>query len=46
MSLQCKIIFSNNADYFYEVEINVVPLYVFGIVLGSYYVYMRDVIFM
>lgn len=28
-----------------EIEVDVVPLYVYGVVFGSPYMYMRDVLF-
>jgi hypothetical protein len=43
---QCKIKFSINANYIDEVEVNVVLLYVYGVVFGSPYMGMRDTIFM
>jgi hypothetical protein len=43
---QCKIKFSISVDFIDEVELDVVPLDVCGVVFGSPYMYMRDVIFM
>jgi hypothetical protein len=43
---QCKIKFSISANYIDEVEVDVVPLDVCGVVFGSPYMYMRDAIFM
>jgi hypothetical protein len=43
---QCKTKFSIIVDFIDEVELNVVPLDVCGVVFGSPYMYMRDAIFM
>jgi hypothetical protein len=43
---QCKIKFAISANYIDEVEVDVVPLDVCGVVFGSPYMYMRDAIFM
>ena len=43
---QCKIRFSISVDFIGEVELDVVPHDVCGVVFGSPYMYMRDVIFM
>ena len=43
---QCKIKFLVSADFIDEVELDVVPLDVCGVVFGSPYIYMRDEIFM
>lgn len=43
---QCKITFSTSANYIDEVEVDVVPLDVCGVVFDSPYMYMRDAIFM
>ena len=42
----CKIRFSVNADFIDEVELDVVVVYVFGVVFGSPYMNMQDEIFM
>ena len=46
VSKQCKIKFSLNVDFIDEVELDIVPLDVCGVVFGSPYMYMRDKIFM
>jgi hypothetical protein len=43
---QCKIKFSISVDFIDEVELDVVPLDVCGVVFGIPYMYMRDEIFM
>jgi hypothetical protein len=43
---QCKIKFLVSADFIDEVELDVVPLDVCGVVFVSPYMYMRDGIFM
>jgi hypothetical protein len=43
---QCKIKFVVSVDFIDEVELDVVPLDVCGVVFGSSYMYMRDAIFM
>jgi hypothetical protein len=43
---QCKIKFSISVDFLDEVELDVVPLNVCGLVFGGPYMYMRDAIFM
>jgi hypothetical protein len=43
---QCKIKFVVSVDFIDEVELDVVPLDVCGVVFGSPYMYMRDAIFM
>ena len=43
---QCKIRFAINADFIDEVDLDVVPLDVCGVVFGSPYMYMRDAIVM
>jgi len=43
---QCKIRFAISVDFIDEVDLDVVPLDVCGVVFGSPYMYMRDVIFM
>jgi hypothetical protein len=43
---QCKIKFSISAYFIDEVELDVVPLDMCGVVFGIPYMYMRDVIFM
>ena len=43
---QCKIKFAVRVDYINEVELDVVPLDVYGVVFGSPYMYMRVAIFM
>ena len=43
---QCKIKFAISVDFIDEVELDVVPLDVCGVVFGSPYMYMRDRIFM
>jgi hypothetical protein len=45
VSKKFKIKFVVSADFIDEVELDVVPLDVCGVVFGSHYVYMRDVIF-
>jgi hypothetical protein len=42
---QCKIIFAIKTKFFDEVELNVVPLYICGIVLASPYLFERKAIF-
>jgi hypothetical protein len=42
----CKIKFSISVDFIDEVELDVVPLGVCGVVFGIPYMYMRDAIFM
>jgi hypothetical protein len=42
---QCKFKFSISANFIDEVEAYVIPLDVFGVILGSPYLYIRDVIF-
>jgi len=42
----CKIKFAIIANYIDEVEVNVVPFDVCGVVFGIPYMYMRDAIFM
>jgi hypothetical protein len=42
---QCKIIFAITTNLFDEVELDVVPLDIFGIVLGSPYLFERKSIF-
>jgi hypothetical protein len=46
LTKQCKIKFVISVDFIDEVELDVVPLDVCGVVFGSPYMYMRDVIFM
>jgi hypothetical protein len=43
---QCKIKFDVSVDFIDEVELDVVPLDVRGVVFGIPYKYMRDLIFM
>ena len=43
---QCKIKFFVSVDFIDEVELDVVPLDVCGVVFGISYMHMRDVIFM
>jgi hypothetical protein len=43
---KCKIKFVVSVDFIDEVELDVVPLDVCGVVFGIPYMYMRDVIFM
>jgi hypothetical protein len=43
---QCKIKFVVSAYFIDEVELDVVPLDMCGVVFGSPYMYMRDAIFM
>jgi hypothetical protein len=43
---QCKIRFSISAYFINEVELDVVPLDMCGVVFGSPYIYMLDAIFM
>jgi hypothetical protein len=43
---QCKIKFAVSADFIDEVELDVVPLDICGVVFGSPYMYMRNAIFM
>jgi len=43
---QCKIRFSISVDFNDEVDLDVVPLDVCGVIFGSPYMYMNDVIFM
>ena len=43
---KCKIKFVVSVDFIDEVELDVVPLDVFGVVFGSLYMYMRGEIFM
>jgi hypothetical protein len=43
---QCNIKFAISFDFIDEVELDVVPLDVCGVVFGSPYMYTRDVIFM
>jgi len=43
---KCKIIFAISADFINEVDLDVVPLDVFRVMLGSPYMYMHDEIFM
>ena len=43
---QRKIRFATNAGFIDEVDLDVVPLDVCGVMLGSPYMYMRDTIFM
>jgi hypothetical protein len=42
---RCKLIFSITANFIDEVELDVIPLDIFGIVLGSQYLYDRRAIF-
>jgi hypothetical protein len=42
----CKIKFVVSVDFIDEVELDVVPLDVCGVVFGSPYMYIRDEIFM
>ena len=42
----CKIKFVVSVDFIDEVELDIVPLDVCGVVFGSPYMYMRDAIFM
>ena len=42
----CKIKFVVSVDFIDEVELDVAPLDVCGVVFGSHYMYMTDVIFM
>lgn len=43
---QCKINFSISATYIDEVEVDIVPLDVCGVVFGNPCMYKRDAIFM
>lgn len=43
---QCKIRFSISVDFIDEVYLDVLPLYLCGVVFGSPYMYMRGAIFM
>jgi hypothetical protein len=43
---QCKLRFVIIANFIDEVEVNVVPLDVYGLMFGSPYIYMKDAIFM
>ena len=43
---QCKIRFVISADFIVEVDLDVVPLDICGVLFGSPYMYMRDAIFM
>ena len=43
---QCKIKFVASVDFIDEVELDVVPLDMCGVVFGSPYMYIRDSIFM
>jgi hypothetical protein len=43
---QCKIKFVVSVDFIDEVELDIVPLDVCGVVFGIPYMYMRDAIFM
>jgi hypothetical protein len=43
---QCKIKFVVSANFIDEVELDVVPLDICGVVFGSPYMYMRDTISM
>ena len=45
-SLGSEIKYSLSANYIDEVEVDVVPLDVCGVVFGSPYMYMRDAIFL
>ena len=42
----CKIRFAISADFIDEVDLDVVPFDICGVVFGSPYMYMRDAIFM
>jgi hypothetical protein len=42
---QCNIKFAISVDFIYEVELDVVPLDICGVVFGSPYMYLRDAIF-
>ena len=42
----CNIKFSISVEYFDEVEVDVAPFDVCGVVFGSPYMYMRDAVFM
>jgi hypothetical protein len=46
LSKQCKSKFAISVDFIDEAELDIVPLDVCGVVFGSPYMYMRDVIFM
>lgn len=43
---QCKIRFASSVDFIHEVDLDVVPLDVCGVVFGIPYMYMHDAIFM
>jgi hypothetical protein len=43
---QCKIKFVVSVDFIDEVEMDIVPLHVYGVVFGIHYMHMRDAIFM
>jgi hypothetical protein len=43
---QCNIKFVVSVDFIKEVELDVVPLDVCGVVFGIHYMYTRDIIFM
>jgi hypothetical protein len=43
---QCKIKFVVSVDFIDEMELDVIPLDMCGILFGSPYMYMRDAIFM
>jgi hypothetical protein len=38
----CRIKFDISAYYIYEVDIDVIPLYVYGVMFGSTCMYLRD----
>jgi hypothetical protein len=43
---QCRIKFSLSDDFIYEVELDIIPIDVCGVVFESSYMYMMDAIFM
>ena len=45
VSKQCRLKFAITANYINEVELDVIPLDICGIVLGSPYLYDRDAVF-
>ena len=42
---QCRLKFAITANYIDEVDLDVIPLDICGVVLGSPYLYDRDVVF-
>ena len=42
---QCHLKFSITTNYIDEVDLDVIPLDIYGVLLGSTYLYDRDVVF-